>query len=71
MWRWTIGIVVLIGLSIPVIALATENTQPPEPTPVRQDVQAPQARVVQPRLAFDEHAKMISFDDRYPFVHSQ
>jgi hypothetical protein len=68
MWRWTIGIVVLIGLSIPVIALATENTQPPAPTPVRQDVQAPQARVVQPRLAFDEHAKMISFDDRYPFV---
>ena len=68
MWRWTIGIVVLIGLSIPVIALATENTQPPAPTPVRQDVQAPQARVVQPRLAFDEHAKMISFDNRYPFV---
>ncbi len=25
MWRWTIGIVVLIGLSIPVIALATDN----------------------------------------------
>ncbi len=36
MWRWTIGIVVLIGLSIPVIALATGNAQPPAPTPVRQ-----------------------------------
>jgi len=68
MWRWTIGIVVLMGLSIPVIALATDNTQPPAPTPARQETQAPQARVVQPRLAFDEHAKMISFDDRYPFV---
>lgn len=40
MWRWTIGIVVLIGLSIPVIALATGNAQPPAPTPVRQDAQA-------------------------------
>ena len=58
----------MIGLSIPVIALATENTQPPAPTPVRQDVQAPQARLVQPRLAFDEHAKLISFNDDYPFV---
>ena len=68
MWRWIIGIVLLIGLSIPVIALATGNVQPPAPTPVRQDAQAPQARVGQSRLAFDEHAKLISFDDNHPFV---
>ena len=43
MWRWVIGIVLLMGLSIPVIALATGNAQPPAPTPVRQDAQAPQA----------------------------
>lgn len=68
MWRWIIGIVLLIGLSIPVIALATGNVQPPAPTPVHQDVLASQARMVQPRLAFDEHAKLISFDDNHPFV---
>jgi hypothetical protein len=68
MWRWVIGIILLMGLSIPVIALATDNTQPPAPTPVRQDALVSQARVGQPRLAFDEHAKLISFDDRYPFV---
>lgn len=68
MWRWVIGIVLLMGLSIPVIALATDNAQPPAPIPVPQDAQSPQFRVGQPRLAFDEHAKLISFDDRYPFV---
>ena len=68
MWRWVIGIVLLMGLSIPVIALATDDGQPPAPTPVRQGALVSQARVGQPRLAFDEHAKLISFDDNYPFV---
>ena len=68
MWRWTIGIVLAIGLCVPMIAFATDNTQPPVPTPVNQDANLSQALTGQPRLAFDEQAKMISFDSRYPLV---
>jgi len=68
MWRWTIGIVLAIGLCVPMIALATDSAQPPVPTPVNQDVYPSQARMGQPRLAFNEQAKMIQFDSYRPFV---